>query len=87
MQLKNPFFCRFLPDQSEENESKDLQSSPESGVGAEEGELVEASSAAEGDDGVTEPTKAGEAQSKAVGNPAPLPGNPAVRPLLLVSEA
>ncbi|XP_031444544.1 zinc finger protein 638 [Phasianus colchicus] len=60
-------------DQSEENESKDLQSSPESEMEIEEGELVEPGSPAEGDDGVTEPTKAGEAQSEAVGNPAPLP--------------
>uniref|UniRef100_A0A669PZN1 Zinc finger protein 638 n=1 Tax=Phasianus colchicus TaxID=9054 RepID=A0A669PZN1_PHACC len=84
-ELKNPFFCCFLPDQSEENESKDLQSSPESEMEIEEGELVEPGSPAEGDDGVTEPTKAGEAQSEAVGNPAPLPGNPAVRTLLLVT--
>ncbi|XP_048797665.1 zinc finger protein 638 isoform X3 [Lagopus muta] len=59
---------------SEESESKELQSSPESGTAAGEGEPAEPSGAAGGDDGVTEPTKAGGAQCKAAGNAAPLPG-------------
>lgn len=81
MELKNPFFCCFLPAHSEENDSRDLQSSPESGMGAEEGGLPEPRSPVGGDGGVTEPTKAGEAQPKAASNAVPFLGNPAATTL------
>lgn len=87
MELKTPFFCCFLPAHSEENDSRDLQSSPESGMGAEEGGLPEPGSPVGGDGGVTEPTKAGEAQPKAAGNAVPFLGNPAATTLSFTAFA
>ncbi|XP_021250434.1 zinc finger protein 638 isoform X2 [Numida meleagris] len=63
--------------QSDENESKELQSSPGSGVEAGDAGLPEPTGAAGGDEGGTEPAKAGDAPSKGASNPAPLPEKPA----------
>lgn len=56
-------------------------------MGAEEGGLPEPGSPVGGDGGVTEPTKAGEAQPKAAGSAVPFLGNPAATTLSFTAFA
>lgn len=71
---KKALFCCYLPANSVENKSEDLQISTEAEMEAGEVELSNPKSVTEADK-VTEPVKMVETPSKGTDNPASLQGN------------